>query len=562
MTRTRADASARLSVLLVILLAAVIAGTGSASAGPSTDMSPTSIDSEVVKGAPTAEEMVAAQTNLHEWLMTQLPSGVTGRPVIVSLTRVEKHELADMQEAGGNEPAVIGRTKTLARAVRFSKLEATLRAGGSRRLRGGVFQAMPDGGFVWAAAFRSVDAGAVRLHITHMDLPSDADLFLLTTDGQAFGPYSKKGPNDDGDFWTNTTFGSDTILLLRHYGPDGAADLKQSSFRVEELGHIGPHFTPIAVAQAFCSFNVPCIENASCHNGTPADSAKSATALMQWIAGAFIYTCTGTLLNDTVSTSQIPYFLTANHCISSSSNASNLQAYFQFSLSCGSTNCPAQTNPGGIQRLGSTVKTTGTTGDFTLLQLNQTPPAGSVFMGWNNTPIANTNNAALYRISHPAWAPQAYSDGHVDTSAPTCTGWPRGERIYSRTTTGGTEGGSSGSAVLNSSGQVVGQLSGACGTNTGNACDNTNNATVDGAFASYYASVQPFLAPSSCVPVTEVCNDGIDNDCDNQIDCADSNCTGSPSCGGGCSPAGASCTTNSQCCSNKCRGPAGSKSCR
>src|SRR6185295_5803615 len=155
------------------------------------------------------------------------------------------------------------------------------------------------------------------------------------------------------------------------------------------------------------------------------------------------------------------------------------------------------------QRLGATIKATGTVGDYSLLQLNQTPPAGSVFLGWNNTPIANTNNAALYRISHPAWAPQAYSDGTVSTSAPTCTGWPRGERIYSRGVTGGTEGGSSGSPVLNASGQVVGQLSGACGTNTGNACDNTNNATVDGAFAAYYANVQPFLAPTTCVPATE-----------------------------------------------------------
>ena len=566
MTRTRAHASralVRLCTLLVVLLAAALAGAGLAWAGSGApEMSLTSMDSEVLKGVPTAEEMAAAQTDLHDWLMTQLPTGVIGRPITVALTKAEKRELAGLQNNDGNGPAVIGRTKTLARAIRFSQLDGAMRAGSSRRVRGGIFQAMPDGGFVWAAAFRSVDAGAVRLHITHMDLPSDADLFLFTADGQAFGPYSKKGPNDDGDFWTNTTFGSDTILLLRHYGPDGAADLKHSGFKVEEIGHIGPHFTPVAVDQAFCSFNAPCIENASCHNGSPADGAKSAVALMQWVSGAFINTCTGTLLNDTVSTSQIPYFLTAHHCISASKDATNLQTYFQFSLSCGSTNCPAQTNPGGIQRLGSTIKATGTTGDFTLLQLNQTPPAGSTFMGWNNTPIANTNNAQLYRISHPAWAPQAYSDGVVNTSAPTCTGWPRGERIYSRGVTGGTEGGSSGSAVINASGQVVGQLSGACGTNTGNACDNTNNATVDGAFAAYYASVQPFLAPATCVPVTEVCNDGIDNDCDNQTDCADSDCTGSPSCGSSCGGIGAACTTNADCCGNKCKGPTGGKTCR
>jgi hypothetical protein len=77
--------------------------------------------------------------------------------------------------------------------------------------------------------------------------------------------------------------------------------------------------------------------------------------------------------------------------------------------------------------------------------------------------------------------------------------------------------------VLNSSGQVVGQLTGACGFNTGNVCDTASNATVDGAFANYFCTVRPFIAP------------------------------GDTSCGGGgCTPKNGSCTTNSQCCSNNC----------
>jgi hypothetical protein len=448
--------------------------------------------------------------------------------------------------------------------VRFTGLDMTMLATGVRPVAGGLLAAAPDGGFIWAAAFRAEGAGAIRLHLSGVKLPPDADLFYYSPEGQAFGPYGGRGPNGDGDFWTNTVFGSDGVLVLRHYGPNGAADLRGLSFAISEVGHIGAAFArSLRIStESFCSFNVPCIDNASCHNGTPADPAKSAVALMQWVAGQFIYTCTGGLLNDTVSTSQIPYFLTANHCISKASNASNMEAYFQFTLPCGSTSCPAQTVPGGIQRLGATIKATGTGGDYTLLQLNQAPPSGSVFLGWNNTPVANTNNAPLYRISHPAWAPQAYSDQHVDTSAPTCTQWPRGQRIYSRTDHGGTEGGSSGSPVVNASSQVVGQLSGACGTNVNDDCDQVQNATVDGAFAFYYSSVQPFLNPgTTCTPVTEVCNDGIDNDCDGLTDCADPNCSGSPSCNT-CSPAGTSCISNGDCCSNSCKGKPGGKTCR
>jgi V8-like Glu-specific endopeptidase len=325
--------------------------------------------------------------------------------------------------------------------------------------------------------------------------------------------------------------GDTAVVLLRHYGPEGAAEVGRSGFLVADVGHLGAGFQsgPIASTESFCSFNEPCVVNASCAGtNAAANPAKSAVALMQWIAGAFIYTCTGGLIADSDTGTQIPYFLTANHCLSSNNTAANLETYFQFTLPCGSTSCPAQTNPGGIQRLGATVKATGSAGDFTLLQLSQTLPSGSVFLGWTNTAVANTNGVNLYRISHPAWAPQSYSAHTVDTSAPTCTGWPRGQRIYSRDGVGATEGGSSGSPVVNASSQIVGQLSGACGFNPGDPCDNTSNATVDGAFAYYYASVAPFLNPGT----------------------------------GGCTPTGQSCTINSQCCSNRCKGPTGNKTCK
>src|SRR2546422_10789603 len=516
--------------------AAAINGAGSISGAQVPVVGSSSTKSaapETMIGGITPEEYAANQAALHAWLMKEVPAGVLSSPISVSLTENERNELKKMQEARGG-PAVVGRPKPISEAVRFTGIDAALLSDNPRPVGRGLLRATPDGGFVWAAAIVSEGAAAIRVQIKGLNLPDDADLFFFSEAGQAFGPYSGKGPNGDGEFWSNTVVGSGGVVLVRHYGPDGAADLKKTSFVIASAGHIGQAFVDSLGGgirpESFCSFNVPCIENASCHTGTPADPAKGAVALMQWISGQFIYTCTGSLLADTVSSSQIPYFLSANHCISQQSNANNLETYFQFSIACGSTNCPAQTNPGGIQRLGATIKATGASGDYTLFQLNQTPPSGSIFLGWNSTPVANTNNVALYRISHPAWAPQAYSDGHVDTTAPTCGGGPRGERIYSRTTTGGAEGGSSGSPVMNASSQGVGQLSGACGTNVNNDCDQVNNATVGGAFAFYFAAVKPFLDPGTCTPVTEVCNDGIDNDCDGLIDCADSNCSTFPAC--------------------------------
>jgi V8-like Glu-specific endopeptidase len=512
-----------LGVLFLVVCALTVFGASKPAPAPVNEA-----PMETVVSGPTAVEELAAQRDMHQWLTEMLPAGTSEQRFT---TKLSPDEAAGLQRSieEREDPLKVGVVKDVHRTVTFANVKGLPQD--PIAVDGGMLRATDDGGFVWATTLRSEGAVGIRVHFAGVDLPASADLYIMNSAGQAFGPYLRQGPDHTGDFWSNTVAGDSATIVLKHHGPDGAAELSRSGFRIAELGHVGPGFPgfPTASTESFCSFNASCILNASCGTtNAAANPAKSAVALMQWIAGAFIYTCTGGLIADTDANTQIPYFLTANHCLSSNNTAANLETYFQFSLACGSTNCPSQTNPGGIQRLGATVKASGSSGDYTLLQLNQTPPAGSVFLGWNNTAVANSNNTPLYRISHPAWAPQSYSAHHVDTGAPTCQGWPRGERIYSRDDAGATEGGSSGSPVVNGSSQIVGQLSGACGFNTGDVCDATSNATVDGALAFYYSSVAPFLSPG----------------------------------GGGCGAAGSTCTSNSQCCSNNCKGPNGRKTCR
>jgi hypothetical protein len=76
--------------------------------------------------------------------------------------------------------------------------------------------------------------------------------------------------------------------------------------------------------------------------------------------------------------------------------------------------------------------------------------------------------------------------------------------------------------------------------------------------------------PCSCAadcgtpPASEAgfCTDGADNDCDGVDDCADTDCAADPACVGSCSPLGSSCTLPADCCSGKCKGKSGSRTCK
>ncbi len=261
----------------------------------------------------------------------------------------------------------------------------------------------------------------------------------------------------------------------------------------------------------------------------PISKARASCGRTPFAVGSSAFICSGGLVNDANTSTTVPYFLTANHCISRQSSANSIEAFFQFNTSCGGS-CPSASS--SLPRmLGSTLLVSSANSDFCLLQLNGSVPGGPSLLGWTTTAVANSNSTDLFRISHPKGAPQAYSRQDVSTTAGTCGSIPRGNFIYSRNSFGATEGGSSGSPVLNSGGQIVGQLFGACGTNTRNVCDSSSNATVDDAFAVTFSSISQFInnpGNTSCHSGANgsasfcrsgcKCEDG-EGDCDSNSEC-------------------------------------------
>ncbi|MDX1460766.1 MAG: serine protease, partial [Xanthomonadales bacterium] len=224
------------------------------------------------------------------------------------------------------------------------------------------------------------------------------------------------------------------------------------------------------------------------------DPARSAVALYTFSERGGSYICSGGLIADDDATGR-PLFLTANHCVSKGRAANSVEAFWDYDTPCGGSCERAWANGSGVASSnGAQILATNRTSDYTVLELTGPLPGTRTFLGVDSAPVAFNNGQALYRISHPAGSPQSYSQHDVDTTKGTCTSWPRGDWIYSRDMEGATEGGSSGSPVLNAAGNVVGQLSGACGFNVNDNCDADSNATVDGAIAAYYSDIAAILA--------------------------------------------------------------------
>lgn len=505
-----------ITLYLFLMLSLVLSMPGTAAQPEKTPKAKEAL-MERAPGHFDAAKYVQIQRETFDWLMAEAASLSMESIFTIHVSDSELKALEDDDCStclDNSQKLKVGLHKPLGVNVTFAGLTPGAISGKSQFQSGGMMKEASGGGFVWTAAAVSPKAVAIRVHFSDFSLPAGSELYIYNADGEAFGPYTGFGPNGDGDFWSNTVTGSLAYIQLHHRGELTEQSLSATRFNIRDVAHLGPKFLlpflqekrkesdELSKTEEFCSFNAPCIVDAQCYDTTdwPAiDDVRLAVAHMQFVSGMYIYICSGGLLTDTDPSTLIPYFLTANHCINLTSEANSLECYWQFwTAYCGA----ACYNPvGAVPRtIGSVIQETNPTADFTLLELNQMPPAGSIYLGWSTTAVAYDNNLPLYRLSHPKGAPQAFSRHRVDTTAPTCPSWPRGSWIYSRDVIGGTEGGSSGSPVLTVGGLVVGQLSGACGYDPEDPCNPVLNATVDGAFASYYPQVEYLLDPDITEP--------------------------------------------------------------
>lgn len=415
-------------------------------------------------------------------------------PAAVFAARQELRQVQEWNDAG-RQPARAGFLRSLPEARRVELAE--MPAEGEIRQHAGGLLAARRGTAVWGAGVRVDEAWRLRLHLSGVHLPKGARLWVYGADGEMVGPFGAELRDPKGGLWTPSVGGPDIRLEVEV--PEG----KAARFTIDQVAEIlaSGLRSVTAAADESCYIDGRCVDRGRFPG---VDLARKAVAHLQFPSDmpGFISICSGGLLNDTDAKTVIPYLLTANHCISTQSDASAVEAFFDFTRTQCNGAIPS------LSRLprssGGALVATGESSDFTLLRLFKIPP-GRTLLGWNTAPVGS--GTSLFRLSHPffegpaviAW-PQVFAETVADSSLPQSFIWQRPRFIYARQVAGGMAPGSSGSPVLLSSGQVVGQLSGAAVQGTPESCD-FRSSIVDGAFSSSYSSLRGFLdPPAPCKP--------------------------------------------------------------
>jgi hypothetical protein len=485
--------------LLALLLAA---------ATPVVETGPAVFHSARAKSAIDVSELVRAAGRLPAAARHGLPA----------LSAEETAELVAKDSRRAFRPKLpavkVGVSRALPRDIGFAAIPSDLPRGLSRVISGGLFERSAEGRLTWTAGFSSTGAGALRLHIANALLPAGSRVYVYSAGGEAHGPYLfDRGTRPEG-FWPNTVFAPEVFLEVQW--PAGAElDPAASRLAVSAIVHLEhPGFAPGDGQSSFRPKSQTCFVDEACV--TPSEfpnvaDASRAIGQLTFVDGGSAFICTGGLMNASPE-NFVPYLLTANHCFSNQAAATSLEAVWNYVRA--SCNGPEPSPAGFPRTLGSTILATGVPSDFTLVQLSEDPPDGSVLLGWTTAEVAFAGGTILYRLSNPDGRPQFYTQEQV-SATPTpvsCGESPQGNFIYEKDIAGGTGGGSSGSPVYLQNLQVVGQEGGACGTNVNDDCDVVANSTIDGAFRVTFPSVQPWLSPGTpgpCVAnATSLCLNG------------------------------------------------------
>lgn len=345
--------------------------------------------------------------------------------------------------------------------------------------------AVPGKGSVWTLAIRSPGAFGLRVHFTHFDVGAgSAIVYARGSSGLIVrGPFTGRGPDRTGDFWTASLPG-DTVFI-EVTGAD------EPRLVVAQVLHFDKN--PAGPDQAETSAATP--QELGCHVDVMCESvnpdARDASGQMNYVKDGQGYICSGTLLRDLDGDTVVPYFLTAYHCISTQPVTDTLEVVWLWQRDrCERDGGVLPDYFGLLRNRGGTLLGANPTdggNDMSFIRLNGDVPPGVTLAEWSLGGMTQPS----YGIHHPAGTYKRVTVFNP-SSYLLCTSidWgDDGDYDLAESINGGIEGGSSGSGLFDQNGWLVGQLFGVCGPGideNGNCRDEDGWRAVYGKFSISY----------------------------------------------------------------------------
>jgi lysyl endopeptidase len=383
-------------------------------------------------GLPSAPQEVyrPAEPAFARAAESQRPGGVAES---LRLPPLSDDELAVLNRDDGRRAQRIGVNRDLARYREQPLGDAQLNWDGE-----------PGGGYSGSLVLASEGAAALRSHLRFERLPDGTKVLFLGRDGDDSAALEAVDIERLGNtVWSPTTTGDAQTIVVRL--PAGASH-DDLAFRIDSLSHIawGGFLQPRSLDDVGDSYY--CHLDVSCFSSPLIKQMADAVAKMVYIEDGGSFLCTGSLLVDTDPSTFAPFLYTAAHCLSTQEGAASLETYWFFQSTACESGVAA---PFAARHGGATLLYTNAATDVTLLRLNQQPPAGAVYAGWDANPMVVGEEAVSPH--HPSGDLKKISFGsfvsHGEPNKPTGT-------LYNRISwsAGITEGGSSGAGLFTAEG--------------------------------------------------------------------------------------------------------------
>jgi hypothetical protein len=331
----------------------------------------------------------------------------------------------------------------------------------------GSWSFFDDGSRIWRLKLRAENALAVGLHFTDFYLPEGCELFLYDDQRvRVLGAFTHQNNRMSGLFATDLMHGESVNIDL--FVPDKVKG--DSFFTVSEVvyayRYVGQYSEKGLAGSDFCEVNINCSPE-----GDNWQEVKRGVVRIQAKVGGGSFWCTGSMINNTRN-DRIPYLLTADHCAYQAgqyASAADLENWI-FRFNHEGANCESTGSVSTAYSLTGATRiaqggSRGTSGsDFYLVKLiDEIPEDKDVFfLGWSIQNIAENSGVTIHHpngdikkistftmpLETAGWGGSGLSSHWKVIWSESLNGW------------GVTEGGSSGSPLIDDSGRIIGTLTG------------------------------------------------------------------------------------------------------